>query len=102
MVKDLKWLKSPTYVNITKSALDFSDAIIIASENINPEIEEYARSLKNRCLNTNRKKITLMLTMSFTIHICAKMKKIMTLKIYVLLLVICSVSIISCKKYRNG
>lgn len=50
MVKDLKWLKSPTYVNITKSALDFSDAIIIASENINPEIEEYARSLKKPLL----------------------------------------------------
>lgn len=43
--KELKWLKKPTFANVEKTALDFSDAIVFASKNINPEVEEYARSL---------------------------------------------------------
>ena len=43
--KELTWLKKPTFVNVEKTALDFSDAIVFASKNINPEVEEYARSL---------------------------------------------------------
>ena len=43
--KELAWLKKPTFVNVEKTALDFSDAIVFASKNINPEVEEYARSL---------------------------------------------------------
>ena len=43
--KELTCLKKPTFVNVEKTALDFSDAIVFASKNINPEVEEYARSL---------------------------------------------------------
>ncbi|MGN0033529.1 MAG: glycogen/starch synthase [Candidatus Limimorpha sp.] len=43
--KELKWLKTPTFANIEKTALDFSDAIVFASKKINPEVEQYARSL---------------------------------------------------------
>jgi starch synthase len=39
--KDLEHYKDPTYVNLIKSAIDFSDAVIKGSENINPEIENY-------------------------------------------------------------
>jgi len=45
LAKEIKWLKNPTYANIQKSALDFSDAVVIASPNINPEVEKYAMSL---------------------------------------------------------
>lgn len=50
LAKDLKGLKKANYVNITKSALDNSDAIIIASEKIDSEIEEYAKSLNKPLL----------------------------------------------------
>ena len=33
------------YANIQKSALDFADGIVMASPDINPEVEKYARSL---------------------------------------------------------
>ena len=36
-------LKDPTYVNLSKTAMDYSDGIIFGSENINPELEKYAR-----------------------------------------------------------
>ena len=42
--KDLKQLKEPNYVNLTKSAIDLSDGIIIGSETIHPEIAEYLKS----------------------------------------------------------
>lgn len=48
--KEIKWLKNPMYVNIQKCAMDFSDAIVMASPNINPELEKYARSLKKPIL----------------------------------------------------
>ena len=48
--KEIKWLKNPMYVNIQKCALDFADAIVMASPNINPELEKYARSLKKPIL----------------------------------------------------
>ena len=38
VAKEIKWLKNPVYANIQKSALDFSDAIVMASPNINPEV----------------------------------------------------------------
>ncbi len=40
--KDLKQYKSADYVGMMKGALDFSDAIIIGSENVNPELLAYA------------------------------------------------------------
>lgn len=48
--KEIKWLKNPVYANIQKSALDFSDGIVIASPNVNPEVEKYARSLNKPIL----------------------------------------------------
>lgn len=33
----------PTFVNLSKLAIDFSDGVIFGSEKINPELEEYAR-----------------------------------------------------------
>lgn len=40
--KDLKHYKKPTYVSMMQSAIDFSEGIIIGSENVNPELLEYA------------------------------------------------------------
>ncbi len=40
--KDLKQYKSSDYVGMMKSAIDFSDAVIVGSENINPELLSYA------------------------------------------------------------
>ncbi len=40
--KDLKHYKEPTYLNVMKAAIDNSDGIIFGSENILPELAEYA------------------------------------------------------------
>ena len=50
VAKEIKWLKNPMYANIQKSALDFSDGIIMASQNINPDVEKYARTLNKPIL----------------------------------------------------
>ena len=50
VAKEIKWLKNPVYTNIQKSALDFADAIVMASSKINPEVEKYARSLNKPIL----------------------------------------------------
>ncbi len=42
--KDLKHYKNPNYINLTKSAIDFSDGIIRGSEAIEREINSYLRS----------------------------------------------------------
>ena len=42
--KDLKHYKNPTYINLTKSAIDFSDGIIRGSEATEREINSYLRS----------------------------------------------------------
>ncbi|MCF8299371.1 MAG: glycogen/starch synthase [Saprospiraceae bacterium] len=44
--EDITHFNEPNFVNLMKSAIDFSDALIIGSENINPEIEKYARAKK--------------------------------------------------------
>jgi starch synthase len=36
-------LKNPSFVNLSKTAIDYSDGIIFGSENINPELEAYVR-----------------------------------------------------------
>lgn len=41
--EDLKYYKEANYINITKAAIDNSDALIIGSEEINPEIEKYLK-----------------------------------------------------------
>ena len=48
--KDLKYLKDPDYVNMMKSAISLSDGVIIASENINPNIEKFIKEEKTPCL----------------------------------------------------
>lgn len=50
VAKEIKWLKNPMYTNIQKSALDFADGIVIASPDVNPEVEKYARSLNKPIL----------------------------------------------------
>jgi starch synthase len=47
-VKDIKaehltGYQEPTFVNISKAAIDYSDGIIFGHENINSEVEKYAR-----------------------------------------------------------
>jgi starch synthase len=38
---DLTHYQKPTYVNLHKAAIDFSDALILGDQDINPEIMEY-------------------------------------------------------------
>ncbi len=40
---DLDLLKTPSYINICKTAIDFSDGIIKASPKINSDLEKYAK-----------------------------------------------------------
>ncbi len=40
--KDLKHYKKPTYVNMMKAAIDFSEGVIIGSETVNQELLDYA------------------------------------------------------------
>lgn len=48
--KDLKYYKTPNYVNITKAAIDYSDGVIIGSEKVNPEILEHLSTFKKPIL----------------------------------------------------
>ena len=41
-VKDLKHFKKPDFVSLMKAAIDLSDGIIMASQQINSEVAEYA------------------------------------------------------------
>jgi len=41
--KDLKQIEDASYINLMKLAIDYADGISFGSENINPEIEKYAR-----------------------------------------------------------
>ena len=42
---ELKRLKDPTYVNITKHAIDFSDAVIKSSESVHAEVDKHLKTL---------------------------------------------------------
>ena len=48
--KDFKYFKDANYVNLTKAAIDYSDGIVVSSEHIHPEIDEYLRTLKKPIL----------------------------------------------------
>jgi len=48
--KDLAHYKTPDYVNLIKAAIEDSDAIIIGSEKINPEIEKHLKTIKKPVL----------------------------------------------------
>lgn len=41
---DVKVLDDPTFVNVSKFGIDYSDAVIKGTEKINPEVEKYAKS----------------------------------------------------------
>ena len=49
--KDLAHYKSPNYVNMIKAAINYSDAMIIGSEEINPEIEDYLKKVNKPILD---------------------------------------------------
>ena len=42
--KDLKHYKTANFVNLMKSAIDFSDGVIIGSPSVNPEIMDYLKN----------------------------------------------------------
>jgi starch synthase len=48
--EDLAHYKKPTYVNLMKSAIDHSDALIMGSEKINDELKKYAEKSKKTIL----------------------------------------------------
>ncbi|MCX6287954.1 MAG: glycogen/starch synthase [Bacteroidetes bacterium] len=43
--KDLKHYKTANFVNLMKSAIDFSDGIIIGSPSVNPEVMDYLKNI---------------------------------------------------------
>ena len=47
---DLAHYKTPDYVSLIKAAIEYSDAIIIGSEKINPEIEKHLKTIKKPIL----------------------------------------------------
>jgi len=47
---DVKKYKDPSFVNITKAAMDMADAVIQGSENINPDLAKYMKSLNKPML----------------------------------------------------
>lgn len=49
--KNLKYYKDPNYVNITKSAIDFSDGIIVGSEQINSDVLSYLKKTEKPVLD---------------------------------------------------
>ena len=40
---DLPHYEKPNFVSVNKAAIDNSDAVIMGSENINPEVEDYLK-----------------------------------------------------------
>ncbi|MFL5753832.1 MAG: glycogen/starch synthase [Bacteroidia bacterium] len=49
--KDVKNVNDPSFVNLTKLAIDNSDAVIYGSENVNPEIQKYVKKSGKLLLN---------------------------------------------------
>ncbi|MBE0638852.1 MAG: glycogen/starch synthase [Bacteroidales bacterium] len=47
---DLKNYRNPDHVKLAKSAMRYADAIVIGSEKINPELEDFARSIEKPLL----------------------------------------------------
>jgi len=53
---DIKAYKTPTYVNITKAAIDMSDAVVIGSNEINKEISSYLKTIDKPILTYKEEK----------------------------------------------
>jgi starch synthase len=49
--KDLKYFKEANYVNLTKAAIDYSDGIVVSTEHLHPELEEYLQTVKKPVLS---------------------------------------------------
>ena len=49
--KQLKRFENPSYASISKCAIDFSDGIIFGEDQLNPEVEKYARESGKPILN---------------------------------------------------
>ncbi|NCC72151.1 MAG: glycogen synthase [Sphingobacteriia bacterium] len=47
---DLKNYRNPDYIKLAKSAMKYADAIVISSEKVNPELEEFARTTEKPLL----------------------------------------------------
>ncbi len=47
---DIEVLNTPSYVNLSKLAINFADGIIFASENIDPDVKKYVESTKKAVL----------------------------------------------------
>jgi len=48
--ESLKLVKTPDFINVSKLAIKYSDAVVIGSEEINPELEKYLKTLSNPIL----------------------------------------------------
>lgn len=48
--EDIQQIKNPTFENLTKMAIDYSDGIIIGSKKINPEVEKHLNDTKKTYL----------------------------------------------------
>lgn len=49
--KDLEMLTTPNYVNLNKLAIQLSDALVLGSQKINPDIERYIQEIKKPTIN---------------------------------------------------
>jgi starch synthase len=49
--KDMKYFKEANYVNLTKAAIDYADGIVVSTNRLNPEIEEYLQTVKKPVLS---------------------------------------------------
>lgn len=49
--EDIKVVKDPTYVNLSKLAVDMADGVIYGSEKINPELVSYINNLDKQVLS---------------------------------------------------
>ncbi len=47
----LKGYEDPTFVNLSKVAIDYSDGVIFGNQHINPEVEQYAHQSKKPLLS---------------------------------------------------
>lgn len=53
--EDIAIINKPDYVNISKMAINMSDAVIIGSEKINPEVQKHINTLKKPILQYQKK-----------------------------------------------
>jgi starch synthase len=47
---DVKQVSDPTFVNVSKLAIDYSDAVILGSENVSADVQKYIKKTGKPCL----------------------------------------------------